>query len=699
MALTDPLLVWPYWLERQIDPASPDFVAGSAEVPANLTQRTVTTLGTLDRPERATVDPRGLVTAGGAGWSLDWWIGAEDRWHLPSRSRAVRQRPVGRAPVVETAMRVPGGEVLHRAYGFLSGALGPCVGIEIENRSAVPVAVALAVRPYHPLGAGAVRTVEVEGAAVHVDGRPVLVLARPPAEARFGDHARGDVLGSLLAGDDVAPARTVNDAGGRATAAVVSPLAHTAILRAVIPLAPGPAPAFPEAVPSAEQVAKGWDAQTRRGLQVDLPDARWQEVVDTARTHLLLARTDGEPADAAAVVDALDQWGFADEAAAVLATWPDRQGLDGAFISPAQRHDAAGAALAALAGHWRLTGDAGPVDTLVGPVAKAVRWMGRRRRARRPARDARAVGLFPDGGARPGGGPPGTYLRDAAVSARALAGVADALEAAGQPGVAADARHLAAALRDDLDATIAVVAPGGAVLPPTPGRAAGDGGVGVVVNVDLFKPFGVLPLDHPSAGATLDAIRALPAAGTAAVPRLDGPAGLSPALTAQLAVLEMETADPRAAERLAWLVAAAGPTAVWPGAVHPRTGGGSWGEAHDPVATAAFLVAVRRLLVRERSGGAGGPGLALCSVLPPAWRGQSLDVRRAPTAFGRFSFSVRWHGARPALLWELEPHAGVTTVALSAPGLDPAWTGAGLAGEALLAAGEPDPADEGASFS
>ncbi len=54
-----------------------------------------------------------------------------------------------------------------------------------------------------------------------------------------------------------------------------------------------------------------------------------------------------------------------------------------------------------------------------------------------------------------------------------------------------------------------------------------------------------------------------------------------------------------------------------------------------------------------------------------------------PTAAGRLSFAVRWHGERPALLWELEPRSG--PVALSAPGLDPSWTSSQSSGEALLA--------------
>jgi hypothetical protein len=257
--------------------------------------------------------------------------------------------------------------------------------------------------------------------------------------------------------------------------------------------------------------------------------------------------------------------------------------------------------------------------------------------------------------------------------------VADALDAAGQPGVAADARALGAELAAAVSASL------------SPGRAAGATpsrpvDLGVVVNVDLFAPFGSVPVTHPAAGPTLDAIREVPSAHDAAVFDHDGPAGLSPRLTAQLATVEIEGGDPRAAARLDWLVEAAGPTVAWPGAIHPRTGAGSAGAPHDPVATARFLTAVRRLLVREA---ADGSGLALCSVVPPAWLGQSVDVRRAPTAFGLFSFSVRWHGERPALLWELEPHEGVDALTLTAPGLDPAWSGSGLSGDALLAAVPP----------
>jgi hypothetical protein len=111
------------------------------------------------------------------------------------------------------------------------------------------------------------------------------------------------------------------------------------------------------------------------------------------------------------------------------------------------------------------------------------------------------------------------------------------------------------------------------------------------------------------------------------------------------------------------------------------------GDGHHGWAAADFLTFVRRMLVRE----VGHDGLALCSMLPEAWLGQGVEVHDAPTHLGRLSFAVRWHGDRPALLWELTPHDGVTDAALTAPGLDPSWRGTGLRGEALLSPVAPPP--------
>ncbi|MGE3620304.1 MAG: hypothetical protein AB7L84_07570, partial [Acidimicrobiia bacterium] len=61
-----------------------------------------TGVGSLDATVEVHVDPRGLVTVP-AGWSLDWWSGAEDRWHVPAREAGgVRQSRLDATPVGET---------------------------------------------------------------------------------------------------------------------------------------------------------------------------------------------------------------------------------------------------------------------------------------------------------------------------------------------------------------------------------------------------------------------------------------------------------------------------------------------------------------------------------------------------------------------------------------------------------------------
>ena len=184
----------------------------------------------------------------------------------------------------------------------------------------------------------------------------------------------------------------------------------------------------------------------------------------------------------------------------------------------------------------------------------------------------------------------------------------------------------------------------------------------------------------PDGAAGLDAIRGRLGTGPACSP---APATheLSPYLTACLAAVELRAGDRRALERLDWLLGVATPTWTWPELVDDRTGRGCRGDGHDASTGAAFCSLVRDLLVHETEG-----GLTLLAMLPAGWLGQGIEVHRAPTHAGELSYAVRWHGHRPALLWELRARPGVSSVRLTAPGLDPGWSTEAPAGEALLAA-------------
>ena len=107
--------VLPWWAERQLDPDSPAYAPEpsqcrywnrdqkvKARLLANTRGRSWTFVGRPETLDRATVDPRGLVTWG--AWSLDWWIRAGEGWVFPSRRADVRQCLVAGMPVVETVL-------------------------------------------------------------------------------------------------------------------------------------------------------------------------------------------------------------------------------------------------------------------------------------------------------------------------------------------------------------------------------------------------------------------------------------------------------------------------------------------------------------------------------------------------------------------------------------------------------------------
>jgi hypothetical protein len=97
--------------------------------------------------------------------------------------------------------------------------------------------------------------------------------------------------------------------------------------------------------------------------------------------------------------------------------------------------------------------------------------------------------------------------------------------------------------------------------------------------------------------------------------------------------------------------------------------------AAPPLEPAAGLRAVAAL---ERHLACGA--LLFPAGIPPSWRGADFEAHGLVVAPATgLSFAVRWHGERPAVLWELtgEP------VELRAPAVDPGWRTTAMSGEAL----------------
>ena len=568
-----------------------------------------TLTGTVASTHATPVDPAGLVSA--EGWSLDWWVGADDRWHVPAREASVRQQALDAAPVIETAVRGPGGDAVHRAYGVRSPRP---VGdewavVEIENRTAIPFAVALVVRPFATGGVGSASSITLEPVdggrgrdvahLVRVDGRPAVVLPRRPARLAAGSRADGDVIEVVTDGAAGADLVAATCPDGLATLAMVFPLPHTAVLRVAMPVgeAGDGALGYPEVIPDGATVASGWEVH-RRGPRIEVPEPRLAGAVEQARAQIQLAhdgaavRRDGvaavdlEPGATEVLLGAFDLLDRPADVGTVVARWHDR------LADPEPAVDAL--VVDVVARHWLLHRVDALLDWMLPEVAAAVERLDRADRRNR--------------------------LDDPVDRWRA------------SHALFAGARMLGSAGQPDAAESVGVLARRLAVGSAAPSTTVADRLVALAADLAAIGSDGRLDAGDPS-------------------PDED-------ALVARLAA-ELETVAP---------------TGAWPG-----TGAGGRAVGHDLAASAALVHVARNLLVVEER-----DGLVLLPVHPDGWYGGGIELHDAPTAHGRLSYAVRWHGIRPALLWELEPHDGAGPVRLRIPGLDPAWITTETKGDALL---------------
>jgi hypothetical protein len=232
-------------------------------------------VGSLASGPTATVDDVGRIHPTGAGWNLELWVGADDRWRVPSTDRPVWRGSPGGVPVVESAWRVPGGEVVQRVFGVAEA--GSATVVEVENDSGGPVALAAVVRraPRRRLA-----RIRVDGTVVTA-ARHRLSLPSPPRRGIVAPAP--EVERAVVAGTAGVPA-TRRDWRGRLAGAFLVPVARTVVARFGL----GPAPVDPRALPDASAVTRGWRALLDAGPRCELPDPALSAAVSAARAQALL---------------------------------------------------------------------------------------------------------------------------------------------------------------------------------------------------------------------------------------------------------------------------------------------------------------------------------------------------------------------------------------------------------------------------
>lgn len=273
----------------------------------------VTRLGPLGGGAEAQIDARGAVRPSTVSWTLDWWVHGSDGWVAAATAPKVSQKLVGDA-VVETTMVLPIGHIVHRTVVGVVGGV-PSAIVEVENKAGVAVALAFAVRPFVPApggspadAAGVVNGLSFDADVISVDGVAAIRTERAPVVCVASADA--DLWAAPPDPNSRGSITTADSSAGLANGVGVWPVAHTTSLRVAVALE-GDVPAG-ASVPTPDDVARGWDVHLGQGLAVEVGDTAVTDAVRRAQRMLLTLDPDDEATEAALVVVALAESGFAE---------------------------------------------------------------------------------------------------------------------------------------------------------------------------------------------------------------------------------------------------------------------------------------------------------------------------------------------------------------------------------------------------
>lgn len=620
--------VWPFWVERQFNPADESFIPRAFSFShINLTHRNWTAVGLPDVPYYPIVDPRGLVTPLYDGWSLDFWILPEQGAPLlPARAAEFSQRLA-----LEENLRVRSRAEWPQAALESEVTLciqnhepHCCVLLRVDRVKAGYLAVSL--RPYNPEGISFVERIALnsDDGGWLVNGRHSVLFDRVPNRVALSMYKEGDAAQRL---HEPPAGRSVSCQVGMATAVALFDLAslHETPLEIRTPI-------YDELSPKKRatiSVMPSWPDAMAPFARLQVADVRAQELFDLAVANLVLHSPDEVyPGpytykrfwfrDAAFILHAILALGGVERTRKVLRHFAPRQRHDGYFLSQEGEWDSNGEAIWMYFRFAQLTGESLP-DEWLASIEKGARWIMRKRLPR--GSGLPEAGLLPAGFSAEHLGPNDFYYWDDFWGVAGLRAGAELLRDRA-PKLAEECRAVADEFLDTIEQSF----PRGphrrfpGAIPASPKRRMDSGAIGSIVAdypLQLFAPGDARILktadylrDHSSfdGGFFQNMIHS----------------GINAYLTLHLAQVRLRAGDFEAAWRLLDKVAElASPTGQWPEAIHPRTLGGCMGDGEHMWAAAEWTLMIRNCFVREE-----GEALIVGSGVKPDW------WRRGGASFG-----------------------------------------------------------------
>lgn len=665
--------IWPWWLERQQDPNTREFIpVGVNVLTINLSLRNWISLGLAGSPRESMLDPVGMLTLHPFGWSIFPYVKIENRvWIPPRLEKAARQTLLeGTLPQVRTDYEVDD------RLGWASETIAlresdeelVYFRHELENKSNQPLDLVfgLAIRPYNMLALGHINKLKFKNRLWRVNRKPGWLVLKEPDRNAVADRHLGDPL-------TLDPARVEQNSG----------VSRSGILAGVseydVRLEPGETwdlmslgiltqgdvrkrkfrhLKYKGIEEARERRLEKVRRSAREGMVVGLPDPLWEAAFYAVKNHMHVFDdvehfTPGTffyhnswIRDSAFIALAYENLGLGDRVALKMKNYLKMQQFDGFFRSQNGEWDSAGQALFTMIDHVRRNGDRAQLAHYWGSWRKAARWIEDQCRKTRKERGPHS-GLLPAGFSAEHFGPNDHYFWDnfwALAGLKMLLWVARKLDKVDEK-----LERFYEEYSHRVQEVIILTSdrqPDGA-LPSSPYRKPDSASIGNLVAVS--------PLDLVSADAlwvkpTVDYLMEHNLRKGLFFQKIIH-TGLNAYLTVQLARVLIALGDRRAVDLIHSLLQAGAPTYTWPEAVHPATMGGCMGDGDHGWAAAEVLMLLRETLIRET-----GDGLELAALIDAdaVKAGTPLICRGASTSHGTVDYTLVRTGEALVLDWTIQ---------------------------------------------
>jgi hypothetical protein len=654
--------VWPYWVERQFNPADHSFIPRAFSFShINLTHRNWTAVGLPDVPFYSIVDPRGLVTPFHDSWSLDFWL-LDDECLFPSKLDWAEQRlETGGNLRVKSRFTKRNLRLETEVFMEIFDDEPHCV-IRVRAEAPPEIFLAVAVRPFNPEGISFIDSIRI--GADHrewfVNKNARILFDRAPAKCFLSRYREGDVGHVIESGVESNEVTcNVSMASGAALFSIRD--LQTQPLEVRVPVLDE----HTKKISRVKSPPPSWETEIAKCSRLKIPDPQFQKLYDAAVASLIL-HTPGEVfpgpytykrfwyRDAAFILNALISLGAHERTRRALDFFPRGQTMRGYFRSQEGEWDSNGEALWIMRRYLELTGEKTP-DAWLGSIEKGARWISEKRLPKNL--DAPHAGLLPAGFSAEHLGPNDFYYWDDFWGVAGLRAAAAMLNDA----PAEVAKNFSDEAEDFLQSIIASfrfipTRRNKGAIAASPYRRMDAGAIGSIV---ADYPLQLFP---PGDSRVIKTVEYLLSNSSYAGGFFQNMihSGINAYLTLHLAQVLLRAGDLRALQLADVVARLATPTGQWPEAIHPHTGGGCMGDGQHVWAAAEWAMMIRNCFVREENN-----RLVIGAGIFPRWLQKREAISFGPTltpfgpvtlglephSTGKFSVHIEaeWRGQPPQI--------------------------------------------------